>query len=128
MRGFSDTKYVVFDKTGTLTKGVFEVTGVYPENGYTKDSIVRLAAYSESASSHPISLSLKKYYGKDIDENNVKDIKEIAGHGVSAAVDGKRVLVGNLKLMKKSISLSQPSITRVRLCMFPRTENMPAVL
>lgn len=101
LEGLSDTKYVVFDKTGTLTKGVFEVTGVYPENGYTKDSIVRLAAYSESASSHPISLSLKKYYGKDIDENNVKDIKEIAGHGVSATVDGKRVLVGNLKLMKE---------------------------
>lgn len=101
LEGLSDTKYVVFDKTGTLTKGVFEVTGVYPENGYTKDSVVRLAAYSESASSHPISLSLKKYYGKDIDENNVKDIKEIAGHGVSAAVDGKRVLVGNLKLMKE---------------------------
>lgn len=68
LEGLSDTKYVVFDKTGTLTKGVFEVTGVYPENGYTKDSVVRLAAYSESASSHPISLSLKKYYGKDIDE------------------------------------------------------------
>ena len=101
LEGLSDTKYVVFDKTGTLTKGVFEVTGVYPENGYTKDSVVRLAAYSESASSHPISLSLKKYYGKDIDENNVKDIKEIAGHGVSAEVDGKRVLVGNLKLMKE---------------------------
>lgn len=101
LEGLSDTKYVVFDKTGTLTKGVFEVTGVYPENGYTKDSIVRLAAYSESASSHPISLSLKKYYGKDIDENGVTDIKEIAGHGVSAAVDGKRVLVGNLKLMKE---------------------------
>jgi Cd2+/Zn2+-exporting ATPase len=101
LEGLSDTKYVVFDKTGTLTKGVFEVTGVYPENGYTKDSIVRLAAYSESASSHPISLSLKKYYGKDIDENGVTDIKEIAGHGVSAAVDSKRVLVGNLKLMKE---------------------------
>ena len=101
LEGLSDTKYVVFDKTGTLTKGVFEVTGVYPENGYTKDSIVRLAAYSESASSHPISLSLKKYYGKDIDENGVTDIKEIAGHGVSATVDGKRVLVGNLKLMKE---------------------------
>ena len=101
LEGLSDTKYVVFDKTGTLTKGVFEVTGVYPENGYTKDSIVRLAAYSESASSHPISLSLKKYYGKDIDENGVTDIKEIAGHGVSAAVDGKKVLAGNLKLMKE---------------------------
>ena len=101
LEGLSDTKYVVFDKTGTLTKGVFEVTGVYPENGYTKDSVVRLAAYSESASSHPISLSLKKYYGKDIAENGVTDIKEIAGHGVSAAVDGKRVLVGNLKLMKE---------------------------
>ena len=101
LEGLSDTKYVVFDKTGTLTKGVFEVTGVYPENGYTKDSLVRLAAYAESASSHPISLSLKKYYGKDIDENGVTDIKEIAGHGVSAAVDGKKVLAGNLKLMKE---------------------------
>ena len=63
--------------------------------------MIRPAAYAESASSHPISLSLKKYYGKDIDGNNVTDIKEIAGRGVSAVVDGKKVFAGNLKLMKE---------------------------
>lgn len=101
LEALSDTEYVVFDKTGTLTKGVFEVTGIYPSNGFDKDSLIRLAAFAESASSHPISVSLKKAFGKEINLDEVSDIEEIAGHGVSALVDGKRVFAGNIKLMKK---------------------------
>lgn len=101
LEALSDTQYVVFDKTGTLTKGVFEVTGIYPANNFDKDMLIRLAAFAESASSHPISVSLKKNYGKEINIDEVSDIQEIAGHGVSALVDGKRVFAGNIKLMKK---------------------------
>lgn len=101
LEALSDTQYVVFDKTGTLTKGVFEVTGIYPANNFDKDALIRLAAFAESASSHPISVSLKKNYGKEINIDEVSDIQEISGHGVSAFVDGKRVFAGNIKLMKK---------------------------
>lgn len=101
LEALSKTKYVVFDKTGTLTKGVFDVTGVYSANGFENDEIIKYAAFAESASSHPISLSLKKAYGKEIDLSSVTDIEEIAGHGVSAVVDGKRILAGNIKLMKR---------------------------
>ena len=101
LEALSDTQYVVFDKTGTLTKGVFEVTGIYPANNFDNDTLIRLAAFVESASSHPISASLKKNYGKEINIDEVSDIQEIAGHGVSALVDGKRVFAGNIKLMKK---------------------------
>lgn len=101
LEALSDTQYVVFDKTGTLTKGVFEVTGIYPANNFDKDMLIRLAAFAESASSHPISVSLKKNYGKEINIDEISDIQEIAGHGVSALVDGKRVFAGNIKLMKK---------------------------
>ena len=101
LEALSDTQYVVFDKTGTLTKGVFEVTGIYPANNFDNDTLILLAAFAESASSHPISVSLKKNYGKEINIDEVSDIQEIAGHGVSALVDGKRVFAGNIKLMKK---------------------------
>ena len=101
LEALSDTQYVVFDKTGTLTKGVFEVTGIYPANNFDNDTLIRLAAFAESASSHPISVSLKKNYGKEINIDEVSDIQEIAGHGVSALVDGKRVFAGNIKLMIK---------------------------
>lgn len=101
LEALSDTQYVVFDKTGTLTKGVFEVTGIYPANNFDNDTLIRLAAFAEGASSHPISVSLKKNYGKEINIDEVSDIQEIAGHGVSALVDGKRVFAGNIKLMKK---------------------------
>ena len=84
LEALSDTQYVVFDKTGTLTKGVFEVTGIYPANNFDNDTLIRLAAFAESASSHPISASLKKNYGKEINIDEVSDIQEIAGHGVSA--------------------------------------------
>ncbi len=101
LEALSKTKYVVFDKTGTLTKGVFEVTDIQSENGFDKDELIKYAAYAECASSHPISMSLKKAYGKEIDLSSVTDIEEIAGHGISAVVEGKRIFAGNMKLMNR---------------------------
>lgn len=101
LEALASTGYVVFDKTGTLTKGVFEVNGVFAENGFDSHELLEYAAYAENASSHPISLSLKKAYGNKIDANKVSGIEEIAGHGVSAVVDGCKVYAGNLKLMNK---------------------------
>lgn len=101
LEALSDTQYIVFDKTGTLTKGVFEVTGIYPANGFDESTIVGLASYAESASNHPISISLKKYFGKEIKRDSVSDIEVIAGHGVSAVVNGHKVYAGNIKLMHK---------------------------
>lgn len=101
LEALSDTQYIVFDKTGTLTKGVFEVTGIYPANGFDENTIVGLASYAESASNHPISISLKKYFGKEIKRDSVSDIEEIAGHGVFAVVNGHKVYAGNIKLMHK---------------------------
>lgn len=108
LEALADTKYMVFDKTGTLTKGVFEVNEMYPETFCSKEELLYYAAYAESASSHPISISLKKAYGKELDLHHVSEIKEIAGHGVSAMVDGKAVLAGNRKLMEEAnITVSQ---------------------
>lgn len=108
LEALADTKYIVFDKTGTLTKGVFEVSGIYPEQGTSKEQLIEYAAYAESGSSHPISVSLKKVYGKEMSLERVYDIEEIAGHGVKAVVDGKTVYAGNLRLMNKiGISVSR---------------------
>lgn len=101
LEALADTKYIVFDKTGTLTKGVFEVTGNYPENGFTPDELLYYAAYAESGSSHPISISLKKAYDKKLELERVTGIEEVAGHGVTAVVDGRKAAAGNVKLMKK---------------------------
>lgn len=101
LEALSATKYIVFDKTGTLTKGVFEVSATYPENGFTGEDLLRFAAYAESSSSHPISVSLKKAYGKELDLEKISSIEEIAGHGVCAQVDGKKVFVGNMRLMQR---------------------------
>lgn len=101
LEALSNTKYIVFDKTGTLTKGVFEVTNIEPASGFSKDELLEYAAYAESGSSHPISLSLKKAYGKDIEFSKVSDIEEISGHGVKAEYEGHKIAAGNLKLMKK---------------------------
>ena len=101
LEALSSTKYIVFDKTGTLTKGVFEVTNIEPASGFSKDELLEYAAYAESGSSHPISLSLKKAYGKDIELSKVSDIEEISGHGVKAEYEGHKIAAGNLKLMKK---------------------------
>ena len=100
LEALSETKYVVCDKTGTLTKGVFEVTDIETVNGISKEELLELAAYVESYSNHPISKSLKQSYGKQIDTSRVSDVEEISGHGVSAVVDGRKVSVGNMKLMK----------------------------
>ena len=96
----SDVKYFVFDKTGTLTKGVFEVTDVVPAEGFDKDHLLEYAAYAESASTHPISVSLKKAYNQKIDNTLVDHIQEIAGHGVEANYKGHHILASNAKLMK----------------------------
>ena len=96
----SQTRYVVFDKTGTMTQGVFEVSGIYPA-ALSGEELVEYAACAESYSSHPISKSLKKAYGKEIDKNRVADVKEISGKGVTAQVDGRLVAVGNGKLMEQ---------------------------
>lgn len=101
LEALAATKYIVFDKTGTLTKGVFEVTGNYPENGFSQDELLYYAAYAESGSSHPISLSLKKSYADKLELERVSGIEEVAGHGVKAVVDGKKVAAGNVKLMNK---------------------------
>ena len=104
------TGVVVFDKTGTLTQGTFKVVGVHPENGVTGDALVEAAALAESWSKHPISLSIKNAYGKDIDPSRVTDVQELGGHGVTAKVDGKTVAAGNARLMAK-LNLSAPEVT-----------------
>ena len=100
LESLSQTKYLVFDKTGTLTQGVFEVNGVH-HAALEEDKLLEYAALAESASSHPISKSLQKAYGKGIDRSRVWDIREISGEGVTAVVDGVPVAAGNEKLMKR---------------------------
>ena len=104
------TGIVVFDKTGTLTQGTFKVVGIHPENGVTGDALVEAAALAESWSKHPISLSIKNAYGKDIDPSRVTDVQELGGHGVTAKVDGKTVAAGNARLMAK-LGLTVPEST-----------------
>lgn len=96
----SQTKIVVFDKTGTLTRGVFEVNGIH-HNEMEDEKLIEYAALAESASSHPISRSIQKAYGKEIDRSRVTDIREISGNGVLAKVDGHEVAAGNDKLMER---------------------------
>ena len=104
------TGIVVFDKTGTLTQGTFKVTGVHPANGITDEQLVEAAALAESWSKHPISLSIKAAYGKEIDSARVTDVEELGGHGVTAKVDGKAVAAGNARLMEK-LGLSAPAVS-----------------
>ena len=99
LEALAETEIVVFDKTGTLTKGVFNVQEIHPE-GVSKEELLELTAYVESYSNHPISLSLKRAYSKEIDNGRISDVEEISGHGVIATVDGKKVMAGNIKLMK----------------------------
>ena len=96
----SKTKYVVFDKTGTMTQGVFEVSGIH-HNEMEDEKLLEYAALAESSSSHPISKSLQKAYGKPIDRSRVTEIEEISGNGVTAKVDGVAVAAGNAKLMER---------------------------
>lgn len=99
LEALAETEIVVFDKTGTLTKGVFNVQEIHPE-GVSKEELLELTAHAESYSNHPISFSLRRAYSKEIDNGRISDIEEISGHGVIATVDGKKVMVGNIKLMK----------------------------
>ena len=101
LEAMSETKYVVFDKTGTLTKGVFDVTGIYPGQGFTEEELLEYAAYAESYSSHPISKSLREACG-ELDARRATDAQEIAGHGVRTMVDGHVVLAGNARMMDDS--------------------------
>ena len=103
------TGIVVFDKTGTLTQGTFKVTGVHPADGITDEQLVEAAALAESWSKHPISLSIKAAYGKEIDSARVTDVEELGGHGVTAKVDGKPVAAGNARLMER-LGLSAPAV------------------
>lgn len=96
----ASTKYVVFDKTGTMTQGVFEVNGIHHAT-IDENELLEYAAMAESYSTHPISKSLLKAYGKEIDKSRIKDVEEISGHGVIAKIDDKTILAGNGKLMKK---------------------------
>ena len=104
------TGIVVFDKTGTLTQGTFKVTGVHPADGITDEQLVETAALAESWSKHPISLSIKAAYGKEIDSARVTDVEELGGHGVTAKVDGKPVAAGNARLMER-LGLSAPAVS-----------------
>lgn len=110
LEALAQTEIVVFDKTGTLTKGVFNVQEVNAV-GISEAELLELTAHVESYSNHPISLSLKTAYGKDIDNERITDVEEIAGHGVSATVDSRKVFAGNTKLMQKiGVKFSQDEI------------------
>jgi Cd2+/Zn2+-exporting ATPase len=100
LEALAETEIVVFDKTGTLTKGVFKVQEIKAK-GRTNSELLELAAYAESYSNHPISISLKKAYGKEIDNSRITDVNELSGQGVSVSFDGKKIHVGNNKLMRK---------------------------
>lgn len=108
LESLAHAETVVFDKTGTLTKGSFAVTEIHPVN--MKDTqLLELAAYAEDYSNHPISLSIKAAYGKKIDSSRISDVQEIAGHGVQAVIDGKKILAGNAKLMQREHIKYTPS-------------------
>jgi Cd2+/Zn2+-exporting ATPase len=100
LEALAKAEIVVFDKTGTLTKGVFKVQKIHPTE-LTDTELLEMAAYAESYSNHPISLSLQQAYGKEINNTRITDVEEISGHGVIATIDGKKAAAGNAKLMEK---------------------------
>ena len=110
LESLAHAEVVVFDKTGTLTKGSFAVSEIHP-GGMKEEKILELAAYAEDYSDHPVSLSIKKAYGKKIDSSRISNVQEIAGHGVQAVIDGKLVLAGNAKLMEKEHIKYTPSVS-----------------
>ena len=107
LEALADTEVIVFDKTGTLTKGSFAVSKI-KANGMSNDTLLEIAAYAEDYSTHPISQSIKRAYGKEINNSRVQDVQEIAGHGVSAVIDGRKVLAGNAKLMNREHIAYEP--------------------
>ena len=121
LENLSKTKYVVFDKTGTLTKGVFNVNCIH-HNTMDEEKLLEYAAHCESASSHPISLSLKNAYGKEIDAGRVSEIKEISGHGITAKVDEIKIAAGNEKLME-SLGLEYKSCHKTGTIVHKAVDN-----
>ena len=119
------TGIVVFDKTGTLTQGTFKVTGIHPAEGISEEQLVEAAALAESWSKHPISLSIKAAYGREIDPNRVTDVQELGGHGVTAKVDGRTVAAGNARLMEK-LGLKAPSVSETGTIVHVAIEGMYA--
>ncbi|MBP1043578.1 cadmium-translocating P-type ATPase [Vagococcus sp. BWB3-3] len=101
LEALNNVDTIVFDKTGTLTEGVFEVTSIQTRDGFTDEQLIEYAAKAEALSNHPIAMSIKKAYGKEIDHNILDAYEEISGHGISVNVDGKTVLAGNEKLLQK---------------------------
>ncbi|MEB4781572.1 heavy metal translocating P-type ATPase [Paenibacillus polymyxa] len=101
LEALNHVKYAVFDKTGTLTKGVFHVTGIYPAEAFTKESLLETAALAEMHSTHPIAASLREAYGNELLTERVQQYSEISGHGIQAQIDGHKVLAGNVKLMER---------------------------
>ncbi len=108
LEALAQTETIVFDKTGTLTKGVFEVQEVVAQEGINNEELLKVVAYAENYSSHPIAISIKKAYGKEIIASSISQIEELAGYGISAIIDGKQVLVGNKNLLEnKNIKVTQ---------------------
>ncbi len=122
LEALSESKIVVFDKTGTLTRGVFEVTAVH-HSPLAEEQLLEYAALAECASSHPISKSLQKAYGKEIDRSRVTDIEEISGHGITATVDGHAVAAGNSKLMKSWAFSTATATAPARSSTWPLTAS-----
>ena len=110
LEALNDVKYVVFDKTGTLTKGAFKVNGIYPQNGWTEQELLRQAAFAEMHSTHPIAESIREAYGRELKEELLSGYNEISGHGIQVMFEGREVLAGNAKLMKReNIAFAAPA-------------------
>ncbi len=110
LEALNDVKYVVFDKTGTLTKGAFKVNGIYPQNGWTEQALLRQAAFAEMHSTHPIAQSIREAYGRELNEELLAGYNEISGHGIQVMFEGREVLAGNAKLMKReNIDFAAPT-------------------
>lgn len=110
LEALNNVKYVVFDKTGTLTKGAFKVNGIYPQNGWTEQELLRQAAFAELHSTHPIAESIREAYGQELNEDLLSEYNEISGHGIQVMFEGKEVLAGNAKLMNRdNIEFSAPT-------------------
>lgn len=110
LEALNDVKYVVFDKTGTLTKGVFQVAGIYPQNGWTEQELLRQAAFAEIHSTHPIAQSIREAYGQELNEALLANYNEVPGHGIQVVFEGREVLAGNAKLMEReNIGFAAPT-------------------
>lgn len=110
LEALNDVKYVVFDKTGTLTKGEFKVNGIYPQNGWSEQELLRQAAFAEMHSTHPIAESIREAYGQELNEEQLSGYNEISGHGIQVVFEGKEVLAGNAKLMnRENVDFAAPS-------------------